>query len=167
MQLKKDSQHTATVQYMDKDFAVISLGDTGHLTLISTTTHPNETLRFESEKLSVGRDLTVTVIEPSSKHLGGRALVDHQLAPKKYTHSKSQIRGEEHKYKIGDFITATVKKCKPLCVHLTLPNGVMGSVHVSQVDDSPKVGGFPTASLKVGTEVRGRLIGAQEIHSHK
>ncbi|KAM9455011.1 protein RRP5 homolog [Clarias gariepinus] len=165
--LKKDSQHTATVQYMDKDFAVISLGDTGHLTVISTTVHPNETLRFESEKLSVGRDLTVTVIEPSSEHLGGRALVDHQLAPKKYTHSKSQIRGEEHKYKIGDFITATVKKCKPLCVHLTLPNGVMGSVHVSQVDDSPKVGGFPTASLKVGTEVRGRLIGAQEIHSHK
>ncbi|XP_034155929.2 protein RRP5 homolog [Pangasianodon hypophthalmus] len=164
--LNKDSQHTATIQYMDKDFAVISLGDTGHLTVISSTTHLNEMFRFKSEKLSVGRDITVTVTEPSSEHLGGRSLVEYQLSPKKKS-STSQNRGEEHKYKIGDFVTAKIKTVKPLCVLVTLPDGGTGSVHVSQVHESPKVGGFPTSSLKVGTEVNGRVIGAREIHSHR
>lgn len=168
LQLIKDSKHTATVQFMDKDFAVISLGDTGHMAVIPTTTHLNESFSFESEKLSVGRDLSVTITEPSSERLGGRALVDYQLTPKKCERStSSQSRGEEHKYKIGDFVTAKVKTIKPLCVLVTLPDGVTGTVHVSQLHKSPKVGGFPTSALKVGTEVKGRVIGAREISSHK
>lgn len=164
----KDSQHTATVQYTDKDFAVISLGDTGHLTVIPTTTHLNEALSFKSEKLFVGRDITVTITEPSSEHLGGRALVDYQLSTKKGKWSTlSQKRGDRNKYKIGDVVTAKVKTIKPLCVLLTLPDGLAGTVHVSELHETPKIGGFPTSALKAGTEVKGRVIGAREIKGHK
>lgn len=165
--MNEDSKHTATVQHMDKDFAVISLGDTGHLTVIPATAHLNEMFHFESEKLSVGRDLTVTITEPSSEHLGGRALVDFQLSSKKCNGSKAQDKGVEHKYKIGDFVTAKIKTVKPLCALVTLPDGVMGSVHVSQVHEPPRVGEFPTSSLKIGAEVNGRVIGTHKIHSHK
>lgn len=168
LQLIKDSQHNATVQYVDKDFAVISLGDTGHLAVIPTTAHLNETLTFESGKLSVGRSISVTVIEPSSEHLAGRALVDYQLSTKKgKLGMESQNKSDKNNYKIGDFVTMKVKTIKPLCVLLTLPDGRTGTVHISELHKTPKVGGFPTSALKVGTEVKGRVIGAREIHSHK
>ncbi|KAF7689557.1 hypothetical protein HF521_012910 [Silurus meridionalis] len=155
-------------KYVDKDFAVISLGATGHLTVISTCNHLNGTFHFESEKLSVGRKVTVTVIEPSSEDLGRQALVDYQLsAPVKCNQTTFQNRDEDNKYKIGAFVTATVKTIKPLCVLMTLPDGVTGSVHVSQVQESPKIGGFPTSSLKVGTEVKARVFGGREIKSHR
>ncbi|XP_058237174.1 protein RRP5 homolog isoform X2 [Hemibagrus wyckioides] len=160
--LNTDSQHTATVQYMDKDFAIISLGDTGHLTVISATAHLNETFPPESEKLTVGRKITVSVTDPCCEHLGGRALVVKQVKS-----SMPRIRGEEHKYKIGDVVTAKIKTIKPLCVLVTMPDGVTGNVHVSEISESPKVGGFPTSALKVGTEVEGRIIGARESHSHR
>ncbi|KAK3510814.1 hypothetical protein QTP70_022728 [Hemibagrus guttatus] len=160
--LEADSQHTATVQYMDKDFAVISLGDTGHLTVFSTTTHLNEAFPADSEKLTVGHKITVSVSDPCCEHLGGRALVVKQVKS-----STSRNRGQEHKYKIGDIVTAKIKTVKPLCVLVTLPDGVTGSVHVSEISDSPKVGGFPTSALKVGTEIEGRIIGARESHSHR
>lgn len=162
--LNKDSQYTATVQYVDEDFAVISLGSTGHLTVITTTAHLNETFRFKSEKLSVGHNITVIVTDPSSEHLGGRALVD-QLS--RENHSTSQNGSNEHKYKIGEFVMVKVKTVKPLCVLVTMPDGTTGSVHVSQIHESPKVGGLPTSSLKVGTEVKGRIIGAREINGHR
>ncbi|XP_060716290.1 protein RRP5 homolog [Tachysurus vachellii] len=160
--LTADSQHTATVQYMDKDFAVISLGNTGHLTVILTSDHLNETFSSDSEKLTVGRNVTVSVTDPCCEHLGGRALVVKQAKS-----SASRNRGGVHKYKPGDFVTAKIKTIKPLCVLVTLPDGVTGSVHVSQISESPKVGGFPTSSLKVGAEVKGRVIGARDIHNHR
>lgn len=152
---------------MDKDFAVISLGDTGHLSVISAAAHLNGTFSFESEKLSVGRDVTVSITEPSSEHLGGRALVDYQLSGKTCKRSTPQHGGEKCKYRIGDFVTVKIKTIKPLCVLVTLPDGVTGSVHVSQIHESPRVGGFPTSALKVDAEVKGRVIGAREFRSHR
>ncbi|XP_062865750.1 protein RRP5 homolog [Trichomycterus rosablanca] len=165
--LKEGSQHTATVQFADKDFAVVSLGDAGHLTVVPVTTHPNETFRFESEQLSVGRDLAVTVIEPNSEHLGGRALVNWQLVTAKRERRTSECKGEKHTHKVGDLVTALVRSVKPACVLVTLPDGITGTVHVSQISESPKVGSFPTSSLKAGTEVKGRVIGGREVRSHK
>ncbi|KAF4075156.1 hypothetical protein AMELA_G00231350 [Ameiurus melas] len=162
--LNKDSQYTATVQYVDEDFAVISLGSTGHLTVITTTAHLNEAFHFQSEKMSVGHNITVIVTDPSSERLGGRALVD-QLS--RENHGTSQKRINEHKYKIGEFVMVKVKTVKPLCVLVTMPDGTTGSVHVSQIHESPKIGGLPTSSLKVGTEVKGRIIGAREINGHR
>ncbi|XP_036412886.1 protein RRP5 homolog isoform X2 [Colossoma macropomum] len=166
--LEKGFQHTATIQYVDKDFAVISLGDTGHLTVVSTTTHLNETFRFETEKLTEGSNLTVTVTDPSSEELQGRPLVAWQLvgSTTKRERTTYENRGVKHSYNVGDLVTAKVKTVKPTHVIVALTEGITGSVHVSEIQESPKVGSFPTSSLKVGTEVKGRVIGGREVRGH-
>lgn len=164
--MEKDSQHPATVQYVDKDFAVISLDETGHLTVISTTTHLNETFRFDSEKLRVGINLTVTVTDPNCEDLGARPLVAWSLVTTKRECTTSEYRGRKHHYKVGDLVTAKVKTVKPSHVLLELKRGVIGTVHVSQIQEISNVGSFPTSSLKVGTEVKGRVIGAREVRGH-
>ncbi|KAI4899783.1 hypothetical protein NFI96_011797 [Prochilodus magdalenae] len=166
--LEKGSQHAATVQYVDKDFAVILLGDTGHLTIVPTTSHLNETFRFESEKLTEGSNLKVTVTDPNSEDLKGRALVAWQQigGTAKRERTTSESRGTKHGYKVGDLVTAKVKTVKPTHILLDMEGGITGSVHVSEIQESPKVGSFPTSSLKVGAEVKGRIIGGREVRGH-
>lgn len=52
-------------------------------------------------------------------------------------------------------------------VRLTLPGDVLASAHVSEVLEDPEPGSFPTSSLKVGQEVRARVIGGKDVLSHK
>lgn len=144
---------------------MVSLGDTGHLTVVPVTPHPNQMFRFDSEQLCVGGDVTVTVTDPSSEHLGGRALVSWQLGTSRRRAADS--KGQKHTHKVGDLVTALVKAVKPTCVLVTLPDGMVGSVHVSQVSETPKIGSFPTSSLKAGSEVKGRIIGGREVRSHR
>uniref|UniRef100_W5KDC8 Programmed cell death 11 n=1 Tax=Astyanax mexicanus TaxID=7994 RepID=W5KDC8_ASTMX len=167
--LEKGSQHTATVQYVDKDFAVISLGDTGHLTVISSTSHLNEVFRFESEKLSVGSTLPVTVTKLKCKDLGERVLVTVTGKPGPTTRQRttSESLTPKHSYNIGDVVTAKIRTIKPTHVLVDLKDGVSGSIHVSEIQESPEVGSFPTSSLRVGTEVKARVIGGREVHAHK
>ncbi|XP_072513962.1 protein RRP5 homolog [Salminus brasiliensis] len=165
--LEKGSQHTATVQYVDKDFAILSLEDTGHLTVVSTTTHLNETFRFESEKLTVGSSLTVTVIKPKCRELGGQALV--AVASRLMTtrhRTTSESMGPKHSYSIGDIVMAKIRTIKPTHVLVDLKDGISGSIHVSEIREEPKLGSFPTSSLKVGTEVKARVIGGREVRGH-
>ncbi|XP_036380286.1 protein RRP5 homolog isoform X1 [Megalops cyprinoides] len=170
--LEADSKLSAVVEYVDQDFAVISLGETSQLTLIHTTSHLNE-FRFESEKLSVGKTLTVTVKEPSCEDLGGLPLVSWgSAAPsatkreRKESDSKGP-KGPKHTYHHGDTVSGTVKSVRPTSVLVTLDNGVMGSIHVSEIQDVVAAGSFPTSSLKVGSTVTARVIGGKEAHSHK
>ncbi|XP_066517483.1 protein RRP5 homolog isoform X2 [Hoplias malabaricus] len=165
--LEKGSQHMATVQYVDKDFAVISLGETGCLTVISTTTHLNETFRFEAEKLTVGSNLTVTVTNPKCEDLRGLPLVDWQFVKTLHRHKVSESKGAKHSYNIGDVVTGKVKTVKPTQVFVTLEEGITGAIHVSEVQDTPKVGSFPTSTLKVNDEVNARVIGGQDVRGHK
>ncbi|KAL7845723.1 hypothetical protein AOLI_G00239150 [Acnodon oligacanthus] len=166
--LEKGSQHTATIQYVDKDFAVILLGDTGHLTVVSTTTHLNETFHFETEKLTEGTNLTVTVTDLNCAELQGLPLVACQLigSTTKRHCATYENRGVKHSYNVGDLVTVKVKTVKPTHVVVDLKEGIIGNIHVSEIQESPKVGSFPTSSLKVGTEVEGRVIGCREVHGH-
>ncbi|XP_016120080.1 protein RRP5 homolog, partial [Sinocyclocheilus grahami] len=157
--LEKDSKLTATMQYTDKDFAVISLGDTGHLSIIPTRTQINDILN--SKKIYVGSCLNVTVKEPSSEELGGLPLVTWQKSNAKREQSKSKSTG------LGEVMAVAVKKVKPMDVVVTLPSGTAGSIHVSQIEESPVVGSFPTSSLKVGSEVKARVIGGHTVRGHK
>uniref|UniRef100_A0A673NID0 Protein RRP5 homolog n=1 Tax=Sinocyclocheilus rhinocerous TaxID=307959 RepID=A0A673NID0_9TELE len=162
--LEKDSKLTATIQYTDKDFAVVSLGDTGHLTIIPTRTHLNDILN--SKKFLVGSCLNVTVEEPSSEELGGLPLVECQ----KQDATRGTQKREQRKSKstdLGEVMTVTVKKVKPMDVVVMLPSGTAGSIHVSQIEESPVVGSFPTSSLKVGSKVEARVIGGHTVHGHK
>uniref|UniRef100_A0A4W5L588 Protein RRP5 homolog n=1 Tax=Hucho hucho TaxID=62062 RepID=A0A4W5L588_9TELE len=156
------STHTATVQHPDRDFAVISLGDTAQLTVIQTTNHPNETFRFDSEKLTAGKTLTITVTKSSCEELEGLPLVSWELAPPKRQRLISDSKGSKGTYRYGDVVKGKVKTVKPTCVLVTLEDGSTGCVHVSEIQEVVCVGTFPTSLLKIGSEVTARVIGGRE-----
>ncbi len=162
LQLEKDSKLTATIQFTDKDFSVVSLGDTGHLTIIPTRTHINDIVN--SEKFHAGSCLNVTVEEPSSEELGGLPLVACQ---KQNATRGTQKQSKSKSTDLGEVMTVTVKKVKPVDVVVMLPSGNTGSIHVSQIEESPVVGSFPTSSLKVGSKVEARVIGGRTVRGHK
>uniref|UniRef100_A0A8C7PXV2 Protein RRP5 homolog n=1 Tax=Oncorhynchus mykiss TaxID=8022 RepID=A0A8C7PXV2_ONCMY len=161
------STHTATVHHADRDFAVISLGDTAQLTVIQTTNHPNETFRFDSEKLTAGKTLTITVTKSSCEELGGLPLVSWELAPPISKRLISVSKGSKGTYRYGDVVKGKVKTVKPTCVLVTLEDGSTGCVHVSEIQEVVCVGTFPTSLLKIGSEVTARVIGGREGNSHR
>ncbi|XP_065151454.2 protein RRP5 homolog [Paramisgurnus dabryanus] len=162
--LRQGSELAATIQYIDEDFAVISLDDTGHLTVIPTKTHLNDFINLESKKYSVGFGLNVTVEDPGCEELGGLPLV---VCKGQDEHAKSKGKGSAQAHSLGAVVTAKVTKVKPLAVLVTLPTGITGSIHVSEIEESPSVGSFPTSSLRVGTEVQARVIGGHAVRGHR
>ncbi|KAK2815754.1 hypothetical protein Q5P01_026221 [Channa striata] len=163
------SKYTAIVQYVDKDFAVISLDDTAQMTVIQTRCHLNEILLNESETLKAGISLTVRVIEPSCEELQGLPLVSWERdAPKRQrTTSENQTSFKGHCF--GDLVQGKVRTVKPTSIQVTLDDGSTGSVHVSEVVELGDVrrGSFPTSSVKVGSVVTARVIGGREASSHR
>ncbi|KAI1896821.1 hypothetical protein AGOR_G00098810 [Albula goreensis] len=172
--LRADLKQSATVEYIDQDFAVISLGDTGQLTMVHTTTHLNE-FQFESQRLSVGKTFIVTVKEPSCEELGGLPLVARGLETpfKKRQEKKNPVSdskapaGSQQSYCTGERVTAVVKSVKPTMVLVALENGNKGVIHVSEIQDVAKQGSFPTSSLKVGSTITARVIGGKQMQSHR
>lgn len=163
-QLSNNSEHSATIQYIDKDFAVVSLGDTGHLTVIPAKTQLNDVVDLESKKFSIGSCLNVIVKNPSSEELGGLPLVackgqDQQV--------KSKSIESAQKHSLGAMVTAKVTKLKPLGVLVMLPSGTTGHIHVSEIEESPVVGSHPTSSLKIGAEVQAKVIGGHTVRGNR
>ncbi|XP_042288547.1 protein RRP5 homolog isoform X2 [Thunnus maccoyii] len=167
--LTEESKYTAIVQHIDKDFAIISLDDTAQLTVIQTSSHLNEVFLSESEKLKAGMCLATEVIEPSCQELQGLPLVSWQrTAPKRQrTISENQTSSKGHCF--GEILQGKVRTVKPTCVQVTLEDGSIGSVHVSEVVEPAEVreGSFPTSSVKVGSVVTARVIGGREASSHR
>lgn len=157
------------VQHIDKDFAVISLGDTAQLTVIQTRSHLNQIFLLESEKLKAGMSLSVEVIEPSCQEAQGLPLVSwERMAPnRQHTTSESQTCSQGHCF--GRIVQGTVRTVKPTSIQVTLEDGSTGSVHVSQVVEVTEMcqGSFPTSSVKVGSVVTARVIGGREASSHR
>uniref|UniRef100_A0AAX7TTR3 Protein RRP5 homolog n=1 Tax=Astatotilapia calliptera TaxID=8154 RepID=A0AAX7TTR3_ASTCA len=162
-------KYTAMVQHIDKDFAVISLGDTAQLTVIQTCSHLNEIFLSESEKLKAGMTLSAEVIEPSCQELQGLPLVswERSMPERKRTASENQTGRKGHCF--GEILQGTVRTVKPTCIQVTLEDGSSGSVHVSEVVEPAEVrlGSFPTSSVKVGSVVTARVIGGREASSHR
>ncbi|XP_073698661.1 protein RRP5 homolog [Garra rufa] len=154
--LEIGSKLTAKIQYTDKDFAVVSLGDTGHMSIIPTRTHINDF--FNSEIFCVGSCLNATVEEPSNEELGGLLLVK--------VNSKEK-QSESTSTDLEEVMTVRVKKVKPMEVLVALPSVGTGSIHVSQIEESPVVGSFPTSSLKVGSTLEATVIGGRSVHGHR
>uniref|UniRef100_A0A8C8EI06 Protein RRP5 homolog n=1 Tax=Oncorhynchus tshawytscha TaxID=74940 RepID=A0A8C8EI06_ONCTS len=167
MMVEAGSTHTATVHHADRDFAVISLGDTAQLTVIQTTNHLNETFRFDSEKLTAGKTLTITVTKSSCEELEGLPLVSWELAPPISKRLISVSKGSNGTYRYGDVVKGKVKTVKPTCVLVTLEDGSTGCVHVSEIQEVVCVGTFPTSLLKIGSEVTARVIGGRAGNSHR
>lgn len=166
-QLAEGSKYAAFVQHTDLDFAVVSLGDTAQVTLIQTTNHLNDWFRAGSEKLVAGKIVTATVTEPSCEELEGLPLVSWELTAPKRERKLSDPAGSKGGYRYGDIVKGTVKTVKPTLVLVTLEDNVVGSVHVSEVQEVVCVGTFPTSHLKIGSEVTARVIGGREANSHR
>lgn len=167
--LTEGSKHTAMVQHVDKDFAVISLDDTAQLTVIQTSSHLNEIFLSKSEKLKAGMTLAAEVIEPSCQEVQGLPLVSWQRsAPKRQRRtSENQTGSKGHCF--GEVVQGKVRTVKPTSIQVTLEDGSTGSVHVSEVLEVTEVrlGSFPTSSVKVGSVVTARVIGGREASSHR
>uniref|UniRef100_A0AAQ5YX76 Protein RRP5 homolog n=1 Tax=Amphiprion ocellaris TaxID=80972 RepID=A0AAQ5YX76_AMPOC len=163
------SKHTAMVQFIDKDFAVVSLDNTAQLTVIQTSTRLNDVFLSESEKLKAGMTLAVEVIEPSCEEIQGFPLVSwERTAPKRQrTTSENQTGSKGHCF--GEIVKGKVRTVKPTCIQVTLEDGSAGSVHVSEVVEPAEVclGSFPTSSVKVGSMITARVIGGREASSHR
>jgi len=145
------------MQHIDKDFSVISLGDTAQLTVIQTTGHLNETSLSESDRLKAGMILAVEVIEPSCQELQGLALVSW----KRTTRPTSE---NQKGHRFGDTVRGVVRSVKPTSIQVTLEDGATGNVHVSELLELADVrqGSFPTSTVKKGSAVTARVIGGRE-----
>uniref|UniRef100_A0A3B3ZW78 S1 motif domain-containing protein n=1 Tax=Periophthalmus magnuspinnatus TaxID=409849 RepID=A0A3B3ZW78_9GOBI len=97
MRLIEGSKYEAMVQFVEKDFAVISLGDTAQMTIIQTRSHLNEVI-LDSEKLKPGMTFHAEVIDPTCEALQGLPLVSWEQKP---VHP-------EKLYKLGQAIQAKV-----------------------------------------------------------
>ncbi|XP_047435563.1 protein RRP5 homolog isoform X2 [Mugil cephalus] len=164
--LTEGSNYTAMVQYVDKEFAVISLDDTAQLTVIQVTSHLNEIFPM---KLKPGMPLAVEVIEPSCKELQGLPLVswDRSASKRQRTTSENLTGSKGHCF--GEILRGKVRTVKPTCIQVVLEDGSTGSVHVSEVLEAAEVclGSFPTSTVKVGSEVTARVIGGRDVSSHR
>ena len=130
MQLESGSKHVAEIQHIEGDFAVVSLGDTAHVTVVPVTAHLNETFGSESERPKPGDTLkgTVVVTEPSSEVLDGLPLVTREaggvakwsataMAAARGQRTVSEGRASLHSFRCGDLVTAVVSSIKPMQVH--------------------------------------------------
>ncbi|XP_076146093.1 protein RRP5 homolog [Alosa pseudoharengus] len=181
--LVSGSKHEAQILHIDGDFAVVSIGDTAHVTVVPLTAHLNETFGSESEQPKAGDTLRgqVIIVEPVSEALNGLPLVSREAGVSAKPHLSaaaaaavarrertiSEGRGSLHSFRCGDVVTALVSAIKPMQVRLTLPGDVAGWAHVSEVLEEPEPGSFPTSTLKVGQEVQARVIGGRDVVSHK
>ncbi|XP_019939596.2 protein RRP5 homolog [Paralichthys olivaceus] len=167
--LSEGSKHIAMLQYIDNDFAVVSLDNTAKLTVIHTRSHLNEVLLSESDKLKGGMILAVEVIEPSCHELQGLPLVSWQRTAPRRQRTTSDNQQDSKGHRFGDILQGKVRTVKPVCIQVTLEDGSTGSVHVSEVMEVTKVcqGSFPTSSVKVGSTVTARVIGGREASSNR
>uniref|UniRef100_A0A1A7XIX3 Protein RRP5 homolog n=1 Tax=Iconisemion striatum TaxID=60296 RepID=A0A1A7XIX3_9TELE len=167
--LREDARYTATVQHIDGDFAVVSLDDVAQLAVIHTSSHLNEIVLLNSEKMKIGTTLAVEVVESSCEELQGLPLVSRVCgAPKRErTTSESQASSGGHCY--GEILQGTVRSVKPTRIQLVLEDGSKASVHVSEVMEpaAVRLGSFPASSVKIGSSVTGRVIGGQEVSSQR
>lgn len=154
------------MEHVDQDFAVISLDNTAHLTVVQTSSHLNHTPLSDTQDLKLGMSLMVEVIEASCENAQGLPLVAWERStPKRQNVTSDSQKG----YRFGDVVRAKVKSVKPTLIQVTLEDGSTGTVHVSEVIDPKDVcqGFLPTFSVKVGSTVTARVIGGREASSHR
>uniref|UniRef100_A0A8D0EMD8 Protein RRP5 homolog n=1 Tax=Strix occidentalis caurina TaxID=311401 RepID=A0A8D0EMD8_STROC len=173
-QLKENSQHSAIVQHIAEDFAVVSL-ETGQLAAIPTASHFNDTFRFDSEKLKVGQIISATlkvvkvndhgvllaVQGPAKKNVFVRVRNESETA------LEEMLAVVNHSLSLGDIVTGTVKSVKPTHVTVAIDDKLTGSIHASRILDEVPVGSFPTYTLKAGQKVTARVVGGRDVNTHR
>uniref|UniRef100_A0A8C6XYN0 Protein RRP5 homolog n=1 Tax=Naja naja TaxID=35670 RepID=A0A8C6XYN0_NAJNA len=165
-----NSQHEAIVQHVATEHAVASLLGTGQLIAIPVASHLNDTFRFDSEKLKMGRSVKVVL---KSTQIGDHGMI---LAVQSSGKKKSVIRSRHESETLedtsfvtkqlpssGDIVSGIVKSVKPTHVLVAFNDRLTGSIHASQILDDVTVGTFPTSLLKVGQKINARVIGGRGV----
>ncbi|XP_062927497.1 protein RRP5 homolog isoform X1 [Mobula hypostoma] len=173
-QLKGAPLQSAVVQFVASDVAVASLSGSSQLTFIPIASHLNDTFHFDSEKLSEGQTVAVKLpaggrehqgIPLSSRGPGKRRRPDRDYEPP--DRAEEAAPQVQHTLCVGNVVTGTVKSVRPTCLFVTLPGGVTGFVHASEILDHVAEGTVPTSSQKIGNTVTAKVIGGKETKSHK
>ncbi|KAM6347614.1 protein RRP5 homolog isoform 3-T3 [Alca torda] len=171
----ENSQHSAIVQHVAEEFAIVSLLETGHLAAIPIASHFNDTFRFDSEKLKVGQTISATlkvekvndygvllaVQGPAKKNVFVRVRKESETA------LEEMLAPVEHSLSLGDIVTGTVKSIRPTHVTVAIDDKLTGSIHASRILDEVPIGSFPTYTLKAGQKVTARVIGGREVNTHR
>ncbi|XP_010281643.1 PREDICTED: protein RRP5 homolog isoform X2 [Phaethon lepturus] len=173
--LTEDSQHSAIVQHIAEEFAIVSLLEAGQLAAIPIASHFNDTFRFDSEKLKVGQTISATlkvakvndykvllaVQGPAKKNVFVRVRNESETA------LEEMVAAVKHSLSLGDIVTGTVKSVKPTHVTVVIDDRLTGSIHASRILDEVPIGSFPTYTLKAGEKVTARVIGGRDVNTHR
>ncbi|XP_010173696.1 LOW QUALITY PROTEIN: protein RRP5 homolog [Antrostomus carolinensis] len=173
--LTENSQHSAIVQHIAEEFAIVSLLETGQLAAIPIASHFNDTFRFDSEKLKVGQTISATlkavkvndhgvllaVQGPAKKNVFVRVRKESETA------LEEMLATVKHSLSLGDIVTGTVKSVKPTHVTVAIDDKLTGSIHASRILDEVPIGSFPTYTLKAGQKVTARVIGGRDVNTHR
>uniref|UniRef100_A0A8C3BA58 Protein RRP5 homolog n=1 Tax=Cairina moschata TaxID=8855 RepID=A0A8C3BA58_CAIMO len=174
-QLTENSQHSAIVQHIAEEFAIVSL-ETGQLAAIPIASHFNDTFRFDSEKLKVGQTIYATlkmvkvndhgvvlaVQDPAKKNVFVRVRKESET-----TLEEMLAAAVTHSLSVGDIVTGTVKSVKPTHVTVAIDDKLTGSIHASRILDEVPIDSFPTHTLKAGQKVTARVIGGRDVNTHR
>ncbi|XP_064320140.1 protein RRP5 homolog isoform X2 [Phalacrocorax carbo] len=172
--LTENSQHSAIVQHIEEEFAIVSL-ETGQLAAIPIASHFNDTFRFDSEKLKVGQTISATlkvvkvnehgvllaIQGPAKKNVFVRVRNESETA------LEEMLAAVKHSLSLGDIVTGTVKSIKPTHVTVAIDDKLTGSIHASRILDEVPIGSFPTYTLKAGQKVTARVIGGRDVNTHR
>ncbi|XP_014815473.1 PREDICTED: protein RRP5 homolog isoform X2 [Calidris pugnax] len=174
-QLTENSQHSAIVQLVAEEFAIVSLLETGQLAAVPVASHFNDTFRFDSEKLKVGQTISATlkvvkvndhgvllaVQGPAKKNVFVRVRKESE------TPLEEVLPAVTHSLSLGDIVSGTVKSVKPTHVTVAIDDKLTGSIHASRILEEVPIGSFPTYTLKAGQKVTARVIGGREVNTHR
>uniref|UniRef100_A0A8C3JGB9 Protein RRP5 homolog n=1 Tax=Calidris pygmaea TaxID=425635 RepID=A0A8C3JGB9_9CHAR len=174
-QFTENSQHSAIVQLVAEEFAIVSLLETGQLAAVPVASHFNDTFRFDSEKLKVGQTISVTLkVRKVNDHgvllaVQGPAKknVFVRIRKESETPLEEVLPAVTHSLSLGDIVTGTVKSVKPTHVTVAIDDKLTGSIHASRILDEVPIGSFPTYTLKAGQKVTARVIGGREVNTHR
>uniref|UniRef100_A0A8B9N745 Protein RRP5 homolog n=1 Tax=Accipiter nisus TaxID=211598 RepID=A0A8B9N745_9AVES len=173
--LTENSQHSAIVQHIAEDFAVVSLLETGQLAAIPIASHFNDTFRFDSEKLKVGQTIFATLKVVKVNDHGVLLAVQDPAKKKVFVRIRNEsetaleemLPAVKHSLSLGDTVTGTVKSVKPTHVTVAIDDKLTGSIHASRILDEVPIGSFPTYTLKAGQKVTARVIGGRDVNTHR
>ncbi|KAM6265093.1 protein RRP5 homolog [Spheniscus humboldti] len=175
LRLTENSQHSAIVQHIAEEFAIVSLLETGQLAAIPIASHFNDTFRFDSEKLKVGQTISATLKVVKVNDLGVLLAVQGPAKKNGFVRVRNEsetaleemLAAVKHSLSLGDIVTGTVKSVKPTHVTVAIDDKLTGSIHASRILDEVPIGSFPTYTLKAGQKVTARVIGGRDVNTHR
>ncbi|KAM3913083.1 protein RRP5 homolog [Leptodactylus fuscus] len=163
----EDETHTAVVQHVAEEFAIVSLEATSHLAAMPLSCHYNDSFRFDSEKLHLGQKISVTIKKASADEYGLLLAVEKGNKRQKQP-SKATAERVTGKPMIGELVTGTVKSVKPTSVIVSVADDKqVGVIHVSNILENVAAGVSPTSTLKANQTVTCRVIGGRDVKTHK